>query len=664
MTWDLQRPVILLPECAHAWSAARLRLVLVHELGHVERWDCLVQVVAHLARGFYWFHPLAWLAVRQLRMEQEQACDDLVLGSGASAPDYAEHLLAVTAGDGGRSWIGPVALGMGRAEKIRSRLIRLLDARRNHRPVCRRTLLWAATVTAAVLLPFGTMALSLAPTAARAEQPHAKATASPEQPSAPAAEPQNQADKTEQATTEKENALLKRLAEVRDKLAKYYVAPLDDKAMAEQALRGLLKGLKDPYTDYLSAEELNSVENQLKGRLSGVGAQLKMVNERLTVITPLEGSPALQAGLRPGDIIEAIDGKATRGLAINDAVERILGPAGTAVKLKVVHPEGVVEELSVTRGEIRLRTVTGFRRDLDGRWQFLLEPEHKIGYLRVHQFARSTAGEMREAIQEMQKDGLKGLILDLRFCPGGLLDQALEVCKLFLAKGVILSTRGPGKEERVFKADGTSTLGDLPLLVLINEHTASAAEIVAGALRDHDRAVLLGTRTFGKGSVQTLVMLDAGGAVKVTTAYHYLPSGRNIQKRPGDKTWGVDPTTGFYLPLTAKESTAMREDAERRALLEQKRANGPKSPPKLTPKVIEENHADPQLAAALRSMTARLTGGDYLKVGKENGLLLDQASRLEEMRHQREELERRMNQLEREITELQQGAAKDKSSRK
>jgi carboxyl-terminal processing protease len=238
------------------------------------------------------------------------------------------------------------------------------------------------------------------------------------------------------------------------------------------------------------------------------------------------------------------------------------------------------------------------------------------------------------------------------------LDQALEVCKLFVAKGVILTTRGPAKEEMVFKADGKSTLGEFPVLLLINEQTASAAEIVAGALRDHDRAVLLGSRTFGKGSVQTLVMLDEGGALKVTTAYHYLPSGRNIQKRPGDKSWGVDPTGGFYLPLTSAQTEALRQDAQKRSLLDPKK-DSPKGPP-LTPKTIEENHADAQLAAALRSMTARLTGGEFLKVGKDDGLLLEQALRLEEMRQRREELLRSMSQVEREMAELQKGLGKEK----
>jgi carboxyl-terminal processing protease len=274
----------------------------------------------------------------------------------------------------------------------------------------------------------------------------------------------------------------------------------------------------------------------------------------------------------------------------------------------------------------------------------------------IKQFARGTAREVREAIVGLQKSGLKGLILDLRFCPGGLLDQALEVCKLFVGEGLLLTTQGQGKEKMVFRADGASTLGTFPMLVLVNEQTASAAEIVAGALLDHGRAIVLGTRTFGKGSIQSIVLLEGGAALKVTTAYHYLPSGRNIQKRPGQPTWGVDPSSGFYLPLTPAQTAGLRQDADKRAILEPKKDL---AVPRLTPQRIEADHADPQLAAALRSMTARLTGGEFLKVGRENGQL-DQALHLEEIRNRRARLLQSVQDLDREIAELQRGATGEK----
>jgi carboxyl-terminal processing protease len=642
MTWGLWRPVVLLPEEARHWTVGRLRMILTHEVGHVRRWDCLTQMLGHLVRGLYWFHPLAWLAMARLRVEQEQACDDLVLESGACAPEYAEHLVTVTAGLPTGFWTAPAALGMGRSKKIGRRVEGLLDAGRNRRPLGRHALLWGGVLALLLVVPLGTATFSFGPAGALADEPKVKV------------EPDT---KDEPATAAKEGALLKKLAEVRAKLAELYVTPLDEKVLAEQALKGLLQGLKDPYTDYISPEDLNSFDTQLKGRLTGIGAQLTMVNDHIMVTTPLEGSPALKAGIRPGDLIEAIDGKSTRGMAIADAVKRILGPAGSVVKLKVVHPEGVAEEIPITRGEIRFRSVTGFLRGADGQWQFLLDADHKVGYLQVLQFSGRTAAEAREAILALQKDGLKGLILDLRSCPGGLLEQALEMGKLFLSNGVIVTMRGQNKAEHAFKADGKTTLGDFPLVVLVNEHTASAAEILAGALRDHDRAVLLGTRTYGKGSVQTIIKLDAGGALKVTTAYHYLPSGRNIQKRPGEKTWGVDPTDGFYFPVTAAQAEAQRDDAQKRSLLEPK-AEAPPRNLRLTPKVIEEKHADPQLAAALRSLVARITGGEFLKVGGNNDMRAEQAVLLEEMRQRREKLRRNAQQLEREIADLEQALKK------
>jgi carboxyl-terminal processing protease len=637
MTWGLFRPVVLLPQEGQTWSAQRLDMVLVHELGHVQRWDCLVQLLGHVVRGLYWFHPLAWLAVRQLRIEQEHACDDLVLEGGAPATDYAEHLLAVTTGMRADFWTAPVALGMGRSYKLRRRLVRLLDAGCNHRPARRRAALLATVAAIALAMGLGAIGFSQTPAAAAGDELK---------------------DQVQPPPKEKDKVLLKKLEEVQQKLAKYYVHPVDEKTLADHALRGLLQGLKDPYTDYVSPEDLKRFDSQLKGNISGIGAHLQMVDQRLTVATPLEDSPALKSGLRPGDLIDAIDGKSTRGFTIKDAIDRILGPAGSVVKLKVVHPEGVVAEIPVTRAEIRLRSVNGFRRGADGQWQFLLDAEQKIGYLQVQQFSGRTASEVREAITAMQKDGLKGLILDLRFCPGGFLEQAIDVCKMFLAKGVLLTTRGPAMAEKSWKADGKNTLGDFPLLILINDNTASAAEIVAGALRDHERAVLLGSRTYGKGSVQSVMKLEEGGALKVTTAYHYLPNGRNIQKRPGEKTWGVDPSDGFYFPLSAAQTEALRKDAQKRALLGLKEDEQPKVPARLTPKVIEEQHADPQLAAALRSMVARITGGEFLKVGKENAALADQAHRLEEMRQRRDQLLQSVKQLDREIAEMQKGAGK------
>jgi carboxyl-terminal processing protease len=641
MTWGMFRPVVLLPAAADGWTTERLRVVLLHELAHVRRWDCVTQLLAHLVRGLYWFHPLAWFAVARLRAERELACDDSVLHAGAGAADYAEHLLAVTAGLPPSYFGSPVALGMGRAANLRHRLTTVLDAERDHRPVRRRGIALAVLLSLGLLLPL----------AGAAVQP---------QPTPPP--PDGDGPKEKQPAPQDS---LKQIDEVRKKLLEHYVAPVNQQRLAQDAIKGMLKALEDPYTTYIPTEEFGQLDAQMKAALTGIGAQLGIVRGRLTVITPLEDSPAFKAGVRPGDIIEAIDGKPTAGITIQEAIKRILGPRGAVVKLKVIHTDGAVAELPITRTEIRFSSVAGFHRGDDDRWQLMLDDKNKIAYLRILQFSPRTGQEVRAALESLLKDGMKGLILDLRACPGGFLEQAVAVCRLFLSKGTILTTRGPNKQETSWKANGKDTLGDFPLVVLVNEQTASAAEIVAGALRDHERAVLVGTRTFGKGSVQMLVELKEGGALKVTTAYHYLPSGRNIQKRPGEKVWGVDPNDGFYLPLTAKQTEAMRLDAAQRNLVGLKKEERPKWPARLTPKIIEEQHADPQLAAALRTMTARLTGGEFIKVGQPGAVAQDHALRLEEMRQRRETLQRDLQQLERAISDLQALTGKnDKASQK
>jgi carboxyl-terminal processing protease len=641
MTWGVLKPVILLPPTAVEWAPLRLRLVLTHELAHVHRLDCLTQLLAQLVRGLYWFNPLAWLVVARVRAEQEAACDDLVLLSGVEAPAYAEHLLAVTSGLKVPGLASPIALGITRAESLRRRLVKLLDSARDRRPVGRRGKSLALLCTLALLFPVA--AADLAPTATAEDNQRSVVNPVVQAP----------------ADSAKDVDLAQLLAEVRKKLKEHYVAPFDEKKLQEEAIRGLLKGLKDPYTDFLSEQDLNQFQVQSKGVLTGIGVQLKLDEGRLTVRTPLEGSPALKAGMRPGDVIQTIDGKPAHGIEIQEAVNRIVGPDGTVVKLRVIHTDGAVQDLAVTRAQVTIPNLQGFRRGEDGRWRYLLDPVHKVGYVSVLSFASRTPDELGDIVKGLQREGLKGLILDLRSCPGGLLDSAVKVCDLFLDEGTILTTRSPGKGERTWKADAKDTLGDFPLVVLVNEQTASAAEIVAGALRDHKRAIILGTRTFGKGSVQTLVKLEGGGALRVTTAHHFLPSGRNIQKRPGEKTWGIDPSEGFYLPITKEQGEALQSDRQKRDMIGFTKEEMPKWLEPVTARVIETAHADPQLAAALRTLVARLTGGEFLKVGRPEGLAHDHALQLERMRALRESIMRSIERLDAEIAELQRAAAKE-----
>src|SRR5262249_661382 len=262
--------------------------------------------------------------------------------------------------------------------KLQQRLETLLNCTRNRRPACRRGLLVAILIALGLLLPVASVGFQKAD-AAMVVPILEEDTTTVEEDTPPVADSKD---------------AVKRLAEIQKKLREHYVAPIDDKQLMENALRAWLKSLKDPYTDYIAAEEYAALERQFKGALTGIGAQLKMVNQRVTVVTPLEDSPALKAGLRPGDIIDSIDGKSARGIDIGEAISRILGKADTVVKLKVIHADGVVEELAVTRAQIRVRTVNGFRRGADGQWSYWLDPEHKVGYAHVQQFGGNTSREL------------------------------------------------------------------------------------------------------------------------------------------------------------------------------------------------------------------------------------------------------------------------------
>ncbi|HEV3262068.1 MAG TPA: S41 family peptidase [Gemmataceae bacterium] len=646
MTWGVWRPVILLPDGADAWPTERLRVVLLHELAHVQRGDCLTQVLACSARALHWFNPLAWLAVARMRSEQERACDDVVLNTGTGAADYAQHLLTVTSGLPSSFFVSPVALAMGRARRVEGRLRSILDTSHDRHPLGRRGAGLAVLAGLCLLLPLASV--SFQPRAAAGPAPQAVSEE-------PADDPAGQDEKAD-STAESSTAPAKTLADVRDKIRELYVRKLNDRELTGDAIKGMLAALNDPYSVYFAPQEYAQLMREVRGTLSGIGAQLSMKDDRLTVVTPLEDSPALKAGLRAGDVIVAIDGKATKGLEIAQAVRRIIGPKGSVVKLKVVHPGGKEEELAITRGQIQLRSITGFRRGKDDRWQFLLDPDNKIGYVQITQFSPTTVKDLRGVIRRLQRQGLKGLILDLRFCPGGLMQSAVGTCELFLARGTIVSIKGEHNPEQTWEAKGKDTLGDFPLVVLLNESTASAAEIVAGALRENHRATLVGTRSYGKGSVQQIIELDdKEGALKLTTAYYYLPGGRNIQRHPGAKSWGVDPTDGYYVPVDARQTAAMQKLSQERAILGQSKGRGEK----LTPGRLAEDYADPQLAAALKTMTARVTSGKFEKVGKPSATMAADLRR-REVRERREALLKQLEQANKELADLEKAGKEER----
>ncbi len=298
-----------------------------------------------------------------------------------------------------------------------------------------------------------------------------------------------------------------------------YVEPQDSQELIYGAIKGMVQSL-DPHSSFMTKQEHQELMIETKGSFSGVGIEISIRDKVLTVVAPIEGTPAYEAGIKAGDKIIKIEEKSTRGMTLTDAVKNIRGKKGTKVKLTIMREdEEKPLEFVITRDVIPLRSVRAL----------MLAPD--IGYVRISNFQSKTARDLSGALKKLEKKGtLKGLILDLRNNPGGLLSQAIEVADLFLDSGIIVSTKGRNSSQDMqVAAKKNDSEGNYPIVVLVNEGSASAAEIVAGALQDNKRALLLGTKTFGKGSVQTILPLSDGSGLRLTTARYYTPSGRSIQ---------------------------------------------------------------------------------------------------------------------------------------
>jgi carboxyl-terminal processing protease len=321
-----------------------------------------------------------------------------------------------------------------------------------------------------------------------------------------------------------------------------YVEPVDEEKLRQGAIKGMLDQL-DPFTSYVPPADEERFNRLLEGAYKGVGIQIEQNKEtkEIEVITPIEDSPAHKAGVLPGDIILKVNGEDVRTQLIDDVTKRIAGPVGSEVRITVRHQTGEEVELTMTRQEIVMPTVKGYRRTSNNDWDYWVNSDPRVAYVRLTQFTEETTGKLRPLLERLLAQGMKGLILDLRFNPGGMLTQAEQVVDLFLDDGVIVVTKGRSRPEDVRRAKGPGTLPTFPMVVLVNEHSASAAEIVAGSLMDNRRALVVGARTYGKGSVQEVTHLDRGGELKMTVAYYYLPSGRLVHRKKDATDWGVLP---------------------------------------------------------------------------------------------------------------------------
>ena len=305
-----------------------------------------------------------------------------------------------------------------------------------------------------------------------------------------------------------------------------YVDEVSDETLVEGAINGMLTAL-DPHSNYLNSKNFNDMKVQTRGEFGGLGIEVSMENGLVKVVSPIDDTPAARAGLKPGDLVTHLDGKPVQGLTLPEAVEKMRGPVNSDINLTIRREGKEPFDVKLTRAVIRIQSV---RSHLEG---------NNIGYIRVTSFNEQTDVGLNNAMKSLKAQAnnkLIGVVLDLRNNPGGLLDQAVAVSDAFLDKGEIVSTRGRRSDDaQRYNARPGDIAAGLPVAILINGGSASASEIVAGALQDHHRAVLIGTRSFGKGSVQTIIPLAGRGAMRLTTARYYTPSGRSIQAK------GIDP---------------------------------------------------------------------------------------------------------------------------
>ncbi len=335
------------------------------------------------------------------------------------------------------------------------------------------------------------------------------------------------------------------LEEIQDK---YYGDPPDLDKLFYGALEGMTSNL-DAYSQFEPPDVHAQVEIDTTGKFGGLGMEITIddATKYIRIVTPIEGTPAFRAGIRPDDLVVKIEGESTRGMSSGRAASLMRGPRGTDVTISVLHKgERTPVDLTITREIVELESIKGFERNPDGGWKYMLDPPGGIGYIRVTQFQETTARELKDKISELLDEGMRGLVLDLRFNPGGLFSSAVQTSDLFLAEGKIVSIKGKRPEEsKDFEAHKAGTFPEFPLAVLVNQFSASASEIVAGALHDNKRGIVVGEQTFGKGKVQTLVPLENGvSAIRLTTAEYLTPSGRSIA-RPSHEVeegeWGIQP---------------------------------------------------------------------------------------------------------------------------
>jgi carboxyl-terminal processing protease len=398
-----------------------------------------------------------------------------------------------------------------------------------------------------------------------------------------------------------------------------YLEDVDEHELVEGALEGMMDRL-DEYSSYISPDVLAEFHESLDKEFGGIGVEIVLDpdTKQLTVASPLVGTPAHEAGILAGDKVLRIDGESTQGLSLQDAADRLRGRPGDPLTLTILHPgDEEAIDVELVRAIIRVDTVLGDTRNDQGQWDFFLEGHDRIGYVRINSFSEQTDEELQRALEWLADRDVQGLVLDLRNDLGGMLGAAIRVCDLFIDSGVIVTTRRrDGEIRQTFTASGNGTYSGFPIAVLVNSYTASASEIVAACLQDHGRAVVVGQRSFGKGTVQELIELEADqGVLKLTTASYWRPSGKNIHRHGDeeeDDDWGVTPDPGFEVELDEAQLAKLLSARFRRDI---NRSNHQDAPPEKGQAYVD---LDPQLAKAVEYLEQTL-GSRQRQASREEG---------------------------------------------
>jgi carboxyl-terminal processing protease len=385
---------------------------------------------------------------------------------------------------------------------------------------------------------------------------------------------------TRDSRIQKKHENLSLLVEVIEEVKDKYVKELSDDDMRQfvEDMVELALERKDPYSGYLNPKEYQDFKKQSRGKFGGIGIRISVDRGgQIYVDSPMVGTPAYEAGILAGDLIVKVDGKSTENLSLKKVVELIQGEPGEKVTLSVIH-EGSKKavDIDIVRAEINVESILGDKRLEQNlkEWDFWIDPVTRIGYIRLVAFTEATAADLTAIVAKLQKENMRGLVVDLRNNPGGLLRAAVEVSSMFLPEGkTIVTTRGRNQKEEVYKSHNVPGVvpDGYPVAILINRWSASASEIVAAALQDHLRAVIIGERSYGKGSVQNIIPVESNlSALKLTTASYWRPSEKNIHRFPNAKPtdeWGVKPSDGFEIKLSDEERLAYYKDRRRRDIV-------------------------------------------------------------------------------------------------